>query len=303
LRTVITEDFHRMHAICYRELANMAARRFGVPGCDGKTEVVALNLFLDHPRVFEFAWAIYSYTASYANISQHWLQRHYARTGHETAANLEAELQSYFAAQGRGDECRLHVYDEPDELVISVLPGSQLRTIACLVGHEVTVNQFRPACEDVLIYDKPRALLSVKVSTPRDREYYVHCFARLILGDEALADHPERDQVYTLQPLQTDGLRWATDGKVIGLEMVKGTMKPHEPGHPVLIVEGDRRDWLEPSRGQLVEAELRFTITEDGREKKVTFNIHPPCITDLVKKRYADEISDYLREKGCCSDE
>jgi hypothetical protein len=118
------------------------------------------------------------------------------------------------------------------------------------------------------------------------------------MGDEALADHPERDLIYTLEPLQTGRFDWAGNGKVMAVELVGGRIKPNKPGYPALVIEGDKRDWLTPSLGQLTEARLRFTIGENGKQEKITFNIVPPCITDLVKKSQADAISDYLRRTG-----
>jgi len=74
------------------------------------------------------------------------------------------------------------------------------------------MNFLHPVCEGVLVYDKARTVLSVKVPARGDRERYLRSFAGLILGDPALADDPQRDKVYTLRPLQTRQFDWAGDG-------------------------------------------------------------------------------------------
>ncbi len=299
LRAVIMEDFHRINDICYRDLAIRAAQRFGVTlQPDEKPQAIALRLFLDHLRVFEFAWAIYAYTASYASISQHWLQRQDTRADSKTIADFKGELQSFFAAQARGNECCVYVYDEPDEMVIVVQHGSHLRTVPCWQDNEIGYNQFRLACEDVLIYAKRRALLSIKVSTPQDREYYVRFFAGLILGDGALVDHPERDLIYTLEPLENGDFDWAGNGRIAAVQRVESKFKLSEPHGEALIIRGEGSGAADMTRGELVEVKLRFTVDCDGRQEKVISTIVPPCFTDLVKKRHAEVIAGYLREKG-----
>lgn len=299
LQTAILEDFHRINDICYRDLAIRAAQRFGVVlRPDEKLQATVLRLFLDFPSAFEFAWALYSYTASYASISQHWLQRHDTHADSEAIADFKEDLQSFFAGQARGNECRVYVYDEPDEMVIPVLHGSHLRTVACLQGHEISFNQFRLACEDVLIYDKRRAVLSVKVSTPKDREYYVRCFARLILGDEALADHPERDRIYTLEPLERGDFDWASNGRIAAVQRVERKFKLPEPEGAALTIHGEGSGVAAMTMGELVEVKLRFTLDCDGKKETVTSTIASPCFSDLLKKRHAETIVRYLKDKG-----
>ena len=50
--------------------------------------------------------------------------------------------------------------------------------------------------------------------------------------------------------------------------------------------------------GDLVHAKFRFGLDIDGKPRKVTFEITPPNVTDLTKKKYADIIGAYLKENG-----
>ena len=301
LRAVITGDFHRINDTCYKDLPFRAAQRFGIPVHPyEKSHTIALKLFLDQPRAFEFAWALYSFAAAYAGISQHWLQRDNTRADSETIANFKSETQSFFAAQARGDHCQVYVFDHQDDMVILVLHGTHVRTVTFWQGPDIMTNPFRFACDDVLIYNKARAVLSVKVSARGDREHYVRSFAAFFLGDEALADDPARDRIYTLEPLQTRPSDWVGNGRVSAVELRGAKLKPRGSSSEVRTVEGDGLPLSEvdQKRGELTEIKLRFTIVTDGREDKVTFTITPPCVTDAVKKRHAEVIAAYLREKG-----
>lgn len=52
------------------------------------------------------------------------------------------------------------------------------------------------------------------------------------------------------------------------------------------------------SSGDLVHAKFRFELEIDGKSRRVTFEITPPNVTDLTRKRYADIIGNYLKENG-----
>mgnify|MGYP000120723733 CR=1 FL=1 len=277
-----------------------AARQFGVPVCpEERPEAVAMRLFLNHPRAFNFAWALYSYRASSANISQHWLQRNEMDMNESALSSFTRGMQEFFTAQNRGRECRVSFYDEDKEAVVLVLHGSYKRTVACWQGQELTMNCFRPACEDVLIYDKSRRVLSITVSNRGDREHYVRSFAGIVLGDAALADDPRRDLVYTLEPLQTGEFDWVGNGAVSAVELLEARLQL-SGNSAVLALEGDgtERAVARMDRGRLIEAKFRFTIMTDDRQDRVTLTIAPPCVTDAVKKRHADVLADYFRKKG-----
>ena len=303
LRTAIWDDLYRVRDVAHRDmgLPFIAAHRFDVPVRQGeKPERVAMRLFVEHRHAFNLAWALYSFRASSASISQHWLQTSDVRLDEVVIGSFANEVRSFFANQGRGLECRVSFYEMGDEVVVLVLHGSHLRTVPCWQGAEIVPNCFRPACEDVLIYNKKRALLSVKVSARGDWEHYVHSFANFILGDATLADDPARDRIYTLKPLQTRWSDWVGNGRVSAVQLRRAKFKPHAASSEVRTVEGEGLSLseIDRSQGELIEVKLRFIIATDSREDKVTFTITPPCLTDLVKKRHGEVIAAYLREKG-----
>ena len=50
--------------------------------------------------------------------------------------------------------------------------------------------------------------------------------------------------------------------------------------------------------GTLVRAKFRFKLDVEGKTRQVTFEISPPAVTNLTKKKHADIIDAYLRENG-----
>ena len=298
VRAIVLEDFRRINDICQRDLGLpfVAAGRFDVPVMpEQKPQTTAMKLFLDHPRAFNFAWALYSYQASWGNISQHWLQRPEIKADSEHITSFANEQERFFADRNQGTECRVSFYDDDPKLLILVLHGSHIRTVTCWQGRELAMNSFRPACEDVLVYDKRRAVLSVKASGRADREHYVRSFAELVLGSESLADSPQRDLIYTLEPLREDSFAWSSSSNITAVELIEAKLRLPHPGPPVVIINGDGIDL---SQGEVVAVKLRFTANENGKQESIVGTITPPCVTDLVKKRHAEVVCEYLRQKG-----
>ena len=64
-----------------------------------------------------------------------------------------------------------------------------------------------------------------------------------------------------------------------------------------MTLEDDLSD-ISLDSGRLVHAKFKFRIETEESERNVTFEITPPNVTDLTKKRHADIISDYLKENG-----
>jgi hypothetical protein len=298
VKAIILEDFRRINDICERDLGLpfTVAHRFGVTvQADQKPQTIALKLFLDHPRAFNLAWALYSYQASWSNISQHWLQKSEVRLDTEAINRFSDEMEKFFIYRNQGDECQTSFYDECQRLVILVLHGTHIRTVTCWQGRKLAMNSFRPACEDVLIYDKDRAVLSVKASGRVDREHHIRSFARLILEDSSVGDDPRRDLIYTLEPLRETGFVWSSTRNIGAVELIEAKLRLSQPGLPTMTIQGAGIDL---SQGEVLAAKLRFTISENGRQSTVIFTLWPPCVTDLVKKRQADIICPYLRQKG-----
>lgn len=81
---------------------------------------------------------------------------------------------------------------------------------------------------------------------------------------------------------------------------IRGSTNPAITIKSSSIIETLKNDLggISLNSGDLVHAKFRFRIRADRKERNVIFEITPPNITDLTKKRYADIISDYLRQNG-----
>lgn len=307
---VILEDFRRINDICEQgmNLLVRAYQRFDLEfDPDSPRQEMAMRLFLNHRDAFEFAWGRYLFYSSSSRLSFHEIPSDRVRIGGGEIATFREEVRRWFTGLAKGDVCNVRHFEDAGDEVILVSHGSYVRTIAYWEGDRIALNSFRPASEDILIYNAEDSLLSIKASLAKDREQYLRTFATCMAGDESLADDATRKQVFSLTPLQNDTFDFGGDPPITRIELLKVRLKLYSPGDPVIEVKS--RDVLHTfardlaglslNSGRLIFARFCFHLHPDGEKLvKVTFEIEPPSRTNLAQKRYADIIENYLVQQG-----
>ncbi len=309
LKGIIHEDLRRINDIGERAMSTLVrtTKRYGIETVQNETpQQLAMRLFLDYPDAFDYAWAWYCYYYSTSKVSQHCIDCQGFSVDSGKLDAFKEEVRAFFSDLAKGEECRVSHYEEGNEVVIPVIHGSYIRTIARWQDGEVKPDSFRPAYEDILLYDKTRSLLCIKASLEKDREQYIKSFANAILGNPALAESPDRDKVYTLQPLQNGAFSWQGNEHITSIIPLEAKLKLSGATEAMIEIKSkDLRQTFEHdlegfdlNSGELVYMKFRFTIEVEDKPETVTFIISPPDITDLARKRHADVISAYLKENG-----
>jgi hypothetical protein len=206
----------------------------------------------------------------------------------------------------KGRECIIRHYDEADETVIVVIHGSYNRSLVVWDGQAIKTVFFRPANEDILHFSKTTSVLSIKAPYQRDKDNYIQAFTEAIIEDEAQMEREDRDATYTLKPLQHGTFSFAGNEYIdsivlLGVKIsIRGETNPTleiKSSNVLRTLEEDFRD-ISLRSGDLVHAKFRFRLNVSKRGRNVTFEITPPNVTDLTRKRHADIIGAYLKENG-----
>jgi hypothetical protein len=310
VRGIILEDFRRINDICEQgmNLVVRAHQKFNLDfDPNGPRQELAMRLFLDHREAFGFAWSRYLLYASSSRLSLHKIPSDRVVIGKNELEAFRDEVRRWFADLAKGDVCSVRYFEDAGDSVILVSHGSYIRTIAYWEGDKIALNSFRPASEDILVYDPEDAVLSIKASLDKDRRQYLRAFAKCIAHDESLVEEAMRERMFSLMPLQDGTFDFGGDGSISRIELLKVRLKLHGPGDPVIEVKsGDVLETfaqdlkgLSLASGELTFARFRFHLRLQGeRTAEVTFEIEPPSRTDLAQKRYADIIENYLVQQG-----
>ncbi len=307
-KALLLEDFQKINDICEKAKNHIvkAYRQFQIKWKEGEApENMAMKLFLDHKEAFDYAYTWFCYYHTSSSLSSHILPGNFKLTKDTLDAFLK-ETKEWFEQLAKGNECIITPYNEKDSTVILVKHGSYVRTVAYWKEDKIEIASFRPANEDILLYDKTDGILRIKTSLHKDREQYIESFSRCIMGDEALAASGNRDKTYTLKPLQDGSFDWSGNKHISEIILTEVTLRLMGKTRPVVIISsGDVRKSLQENigginlgNGELTYARFRFVLKVDGRKRKVSVAITPPVKTDLAQKRHSDIISDYLKEQG-----
>ena len=307
----ILEDFHRVNDLggTYFGLLLRAYERSGLE-CDQELppEALAMRLFLDDRDAFEYAWTMYLLLASPTRVYEYRFPAGRLIAGDEEISRMKANLQGWFANLKKGSQCEIKRFLDSDGLVIRVSRGSQLRTIARWRGNEVDFETFRPASEDILVYDPSASRLCIKCSVNRDREHYIHAFAQFIAGDTEMAEAALNEKVFSLEPIQSGSFDYGGYGPITRVSLVEAHIRLPLLGEPIFSVKCDNvvralaesDSGLSLNSGRLLRVRMRFELRleADKRPREINFEIEPPGYSSLVQNAYAKVIDGYLRDQG-----
>jgi hypothetical protein len=307
-KALVLEDFQKINDICEKAKSYIvrAFQQFNIPWEDGETpENLAMRLFLDHKEAFDFAYTWYCYYHTSSALSSHRIPGEFKLTQKTLNAFLK-EIKEWFKQLAKGNKCIITRYEEEDTTVILIKHGSYVRTIAYWNEDKIDITSFRPANEDILLYNSTNGILQIKASLQKDREQYIESFSRCIMGDESLANSDDRDETYTLKPLQDGSFDWNGNEHISEILLTEIKLRLSGSTEPVVnISSGDVRKSLRESLrsidlsdGELTYARFRFVLNVDGKKQKVSVSVTPPAKTDLSQKRHTDIISAYLKEQG-----
>lgn len=307
-KALVLEDFQKINDICEKAKNHIvrAYQQYEIPWKKkDKPENLAMKLFLDHKEAFDFAYMWYCYYHTSSTLSDYLIRGDFKLTQKKLNTFLK-ETKEWFGQLAKGKECIITHYDEEDSTVILVQHGSYVRTVAYWDEDKIEMISYRPANEDILLYDKADGVLRIKASLHKDREQYIESFCRCIMDDESLAENEDRDRTYTLRPLQDGSFSWNGNEYISAILLIEIKLRLPGSTEPVVIISsGDVRKSLRESlkgiglnSGELTYARFRFVLNVGGKKQKVSVVVAPPAKSDLSQKRHSDIIADYLKEQG-----
>jgi len=297
----IREDFTRLNDIGHKTM-NVLVRAcdlFGIAhsGSERKASL-AMRLYLDHPEAFRYAYDRYCFYASSSIIREYPVTK---APGKFTKAKIEAFkklVSDFYGRQEKGYEVEVRHYDDGPESFLVVDRGSYYQTQAVWKDGKIDTITYRPADEDILIFNRDSSILSIKAPYDKDRRNYRAAFHQAIIGDAE--PEPDPEALYTLKPVQEDKFDYSGDETIAGVKLLSVKLR-FSKTDSIVLTSGDLNKALQNQfsgfslkAGELIHAKFEFRVILGDEEQGVNVEITPPNITDLYKKAYAPIIADYL---------
>jgi len=260
---------------------------------------MAMRLFLDPSDAFQYAHDLSCYFAPSSKIREYKVENALFKSPESKLSDFKEMISSFYGKQEKGYNVALRDYEDGPEYIIVVDRGSYIQVKGIWENGEIKTITYRPANEDVLIFNRKTSILSIKAPYDKDRKNYRAAFYKAFFGGD-IEPEPEPDALYTLKPVQDGSFNY--DGDETIRHVILLSVKLQFPGKSsVILTSEDLLDSLDYEfsdyslkSGEMVHAKFRFRVILEDKEKNVTVEISPPNVTDLYKKQYADIISDYL---------
>ncbi len=304
---LIVEDMRRIHDVSKQSAATVVrayrAQDLELPAEAGPTEL-AMRLFLDHPDAFSYAWSRHLFYGSDTKASTVRLNLGPLEVNEAALERVCRVLDDWFRGQAKGPS-QVRLFRDGGLAVILVKRGSYVKTVAHWREGQIEVMSFRPASDDVIVYDPVDSQLRIKARLAKDRDKYQQVFLECVAG----IDNAEGlvTQVFSLAPLQEGTFDFAGNDTITGIRIVRVVIGYEDDDGTTVeirsrnVLRSMQRHLkhLPPGAARITEAKFRFDLAPPSEEPTtVAFEIAPPDRTDLAQKRFADIIGDYLVEQG-----
>ena len=182
-----------------------------------------------------------------------------------------------------------------------------MKTHLIFESSKVEIKSFRPAKEDMLVFDSNNCVLSVNTSSrsDTDKKKYIEIFGNTILGMDQIDESTFNNTLVVLDPIKDGSFDYSGNDDVESVHLTEVKVKCR--GTQVIRMAigcGNVTQALSDlpmslQDAEYVSAKLRFYIKRSGKKSKsITVEIKPPENTKLPEKAEKGIIEAYLRNNG-----
>ncbi len=306
----IDEEFRRINDVAERgqDYLETAKNEFGIQTPDDEPrEKTAMRLFLrENPDAFKMAYDYYLYRTIAANLSHHQFPLGQVDCSKKCLGRFRAKIAEHYQRQAKSEDCSVRHRVDGDNHIIFVARGDFVKTQPVWENRTVKNRYFRPAKEDVLIFNTKNSVLSLKIASrgKDDKTEYIKAFGYHVLGKHRIEDEVFENSLVSLLPIQNGSFNYEGNEHIKWVKLVEVQMRIQERAPIRLKINSndlagalERVLGISLQDGELLSARLKFKLEHDGKlQRPVTVELKPPEQTNLNKKRDITIIEDYLRE-------
>lgn len=288
-----------------RDYVQKAVHEFKIKTEDDETsETTALRVFLHSKDAFDLAYDQYLYVVYSEKLRHCRFLKGTADLTDKSFDNLKKDIEQYFMENGKSEQCRIRKYDDNKKYFTLIARGDFMKTIMTFQKGDIQIRSYRPAKEDILIFDIENKVLSVKVSgrSNEEKQKYLELFSKRIMGIEQIDDSVFDSTLVNLEPIKNGDFKYDGNKYIEKVRLVR--VDSQQKAASVSVSGGDIGSMLNfyglnKDTTKWVSAKLRVWVRREGKESKAfTIEVRPPETTKIPEKREKKIIEDYLYENG-----
>lgn len=309
-QAVIEEELQCINDVADRSRGYLedAIRDYSIPRTDiDSPATVAMRVFLHGEDAFSKSFDHYLYVVYSEKLSHHKFYQGVEDFTPIKVAKFKSEVIQYFKECGKSENCDIRERFESDKYILLVARGDFMDTHLVFEGGKMKIASFRPAREDMLVFDPATSLLSINVGAYSDNEKikYIEIFGKTIMGLSEIDPRTKNDTIVILDPISNNSFDYGGNEHIEAVKLIEVKVKQKGVAPIKLTVNYNdvtrlfSRYNLSSDGTEFISAKLRFTVTRDGKKpKNITVEIKPPENTRVPEKAEKQIIEDYLRNQG-----
>lgn len=267
---------------------------------------VAMRVFLHSEEAFSKSFDHYLYVVYSEKLSHHKFYQGVADFTSSKIAKFKSEVTRHFKECGKSENCDIRERYEDGKYILLVARGDFMDSHLTFEGGKMKISSFRPAREDMLVFEPNTSVLSINVGAYSDMEKikYLEMFGKTIMGLSEIEERTKTGTVVILDPIRNNSFNYDGNEHIKAVKLTEVKVKQKGVAPIKLTVNYNdvtrlfNRYNLSSDGTEFISVKLRFEVKRDGKNsKKITVEVKPPENTKVPVKAEKKIIEDYLREQ------
>ncbi|MFH2026789.1 MAG: hypothetical protein ABIK30_13410 [bacterium] len=271
-------------------------------------ETTSMRVFLHGEEAFDVAYDQYLCVIYSEKLSHHKFKKGNPDFNEERFKAFESQVVAFLNENSKGNHYDVRKYEEDGKYFILLARGDFVRTHLVFNEGKVRIQSYRPANEDVLIFDKKNSVLSIKLSRRSNDEEkkYLEVFGKEIMGVDTIDGDTVDSGLVSLESIKNGTFKYEGNDAIesVKLTEVKVRQGGKRGGAWLNVGSVDVTDFfnrykLQSDYTNFVAIKLKFFMKREGNKiKPVQIEIRPPMTAKIPEKEGKVAIEEYLYDNG-----
>lgn len=292
-----------------RDCLEQACQEFAIKKQDDETsETTAMRVFLKGDDAFALALDAYLYCVLSEKLSHHKFKTGTAKFSEAPINKFKTAVEVFFKECGKSDHCAIRHRVDGKKHILLIARGDFMRTHLVFDDQKgkTDVKSFRPAKEDMLVYNTENSVLSMCLSGRSDDEKrkYLEMFGGTFLGLTQIDASTLNNSLVDIDPIKKRTFDFNGNEQIEAVKLIEVNAKVANGAVRLIVKSNNLTDTKGYGIGadgnaEFVSAKLKFFIKREGKKSKgYVVEIRPPENSKIPQKKEKQIIESYLREQG-----
>ena len=272
---------------------------------DESPETTALRIYLhDNDEAFERAYDFYLCDVHSERLNHYPVACEKFEFSEEKIEQFQQKMQSFLKETRNTDNCYIRHRMYQGKFYVLIARGEPKKTLMELDGKRLKPRVYRPAKEDVLVYNQEASVLSLSSGRRKQIETvtYIETFAQNILGVEISENIFSSESRLVDLSLIIDDKFYQRTEDIAEIKLRQLYVKHHAEYVTEIIFKSDdvMKSIAEMSfpikNCKLLSAKLDFYI--EGRKRHIPVHLTSRGNTEIKQRREKEILEGFLRERG-----